>query len=81
MQSAAVIQPTRQPVPVPGLRLSPRERDCLVFVAQGKSDWEIGMILGVSKTTAHTHIENAKRKLDCRTRAQAVVRLYGISFT
>lgn len=80
MQSAAAVQPTRQPVPVPGLGLSPRERDCLVYVAQGKSDWEIGVILGVSKTTAHTHIENAKRKLDCRTRTQAVVRLYGISF-
>lgn len=61
-------------------RLSPRERDCIAFVAQGKSDWEIGVILGVSRTTAHSHVENAKRKLDCRTRAQAVGRFYGLTF-
>lgn len=57
-------------------RLTARERDCLTFVAEGKSDWEIGVILGVSQATAHAHVENAKRKLGCRTRAQAVARAY-----
>lgn len=54
--------------------LSERERDCLGFVAQGKSDWEISVILSISQSTVHTHVENAKRKLDARTRAQAVAR-------
>lgn len=54
--------------------LSARERDCLGFVAEGKSDWEIGVILSISQTTAHTHVENAKRKLGARTRAQACAR-------
>ncbi|MFT3810029.1 MAG: autoinducer binding domain-containing protein [Micropepsaceae bacterium] len=54
--------------------LSDRERDCLGFVAQGKSDWEISVILSISQSTVHTHVENAKRKLSARTRAQAVAR-------
>jgi DNA-binding CsgD family transcriptional regulator len=57
-----------------GVPLTPRERDCLGFVAQGKSDWEISVILSLSQSTVHTHVENAKRKLGARTRAQAVAR-------
>lgn len=58
----------------PPVSLSTRERDCLGFVAQGKSDWEISVILSISQSTVHTHVENAKRKLGARTRAQAVAR-------
>lgn len=56
-------------------QLTDRERDCLALVADGKSDWEISVILSIAKTTAHAHVENAKRKLGARTRAQAVARL------
>lgn len=56
-------------------RLSERERDCLAFVADGKSDWDISVILGLAQTTVHAHVENAKRKLNARTRAQAVAKL------
>ena len=54
--------------------LSERERDALAFVAEGKSDWEIGVILNIAQATAHSHVENAKRKLGAKTRAQAVAR-------
>lgn len=54
--------------------LSPREADCIGFVAEGKSDWEISVILGLSQATAHAHVENAKRKLGAKTRPQAVAR-------
>ncbi|MDX1580466.1 MAG: LuxR family transcriptional regulator [Alphaproteobacteria bacterium] len=54
-------------------RLSPRERECLKWVAAGKSDWEIGSILGISQNTAHFYVEGAKRKLEVSTRIQAVV--------
>lgn len=56
-------------------QLTPRERDCLGFVAVGKSDWEISVILGVSEATARFHVDNARRKLGAVTRAQAVARL------
>lgn len=53
--------------------LSPRERECLEWVAMGKSDWEIGEILSIAERTAGAHIERAKQKLGVATRVQAVV--------
>jgi DNA-binding CsgD family transcriptional regulator len=41
-------------------------------MAQGKTDWEIGQILGISEKTANHHLEAVKRKLSVATRAQAV---------
>ena len=58
----------------PPPRLTQRENDAIAFVADGKSDWEVSVILGIGQSTAHTHIENAKRKLGATTRAQAVAR-------
>ena len=55
-----------------GPSLSPRERDCMGFIAEGKSDWEIGEALGVAETTVITHVQNAKRKLGAKTRSHAV---------
>lgn len=55
-------------------KLSQREKDCLSFVADGKTDWEISVILGVSQHTSHQHVENARKKLGAATRAQAVAR-------
>ncbi len=55
-------------------RLTPRQRDCVVLAAQGKSDWEIGRLLGISESTVHKHIEDAKRRFGVSTRIQLVVR-------
>jgi LuxR family quorum-sensing system transcriptional regulator CciR len=55
-------------------RLTPRQRDCVVLAAQGKSDWEIGQLLGISESTVHKHIEDAKRRFGVCTRIQLVVR-------
>jgi LuxR family quorum-sensing system transcriptional regulator CciR len=41
--------------------LTPRQREALVLVGRGKSDHEIGRLLGVSKATAHEHVEGARR--------------------
>lgn len=58
-------------------KLTRREQDCLLFVADGCPDQEIADRLGISQATAHAHVESAKRKLGARTRAQAVARFYG----
>lgn len=58
--------------PRPAPALAPRERECLTWVAAGKTDWEIGQILNISEQTAHGHVQNALAKLGARTRAQAV---------
>lgn len=56
--------------------LTPRERDCLSYVADGLSDQAIADRLGIGASTAHAHVENAKRKLAAKTRAQAVARAF-----
>lgn len=54
-------------------RPSSREVECLKWVTAGKSDWEIGEILGISDRTVHKHVESAKSKFGVPTRLQAVV--------
>ena len=55
--------------------LTTRERDSLALVAEGKTDWEISKILGVSEATARFHVDNGRRKLDAVNRAQAVAKM------
>jgi LuxR family transcriptional regulator, quorum-sensing system regulator BjaR1 len=56
-----------------GPPLSKRERECLKWIAAGKTDWEIGGILSLSEKTVNIYVERAKRKLGVQTRTQAVV--------
>ena len=58
--------------PPPVRNLTPRERECLKWVAAGKTDWEISQILNISEQTVHGYVQNAMTKLNARTRAQAV---------
>jgi LuxR family transcriptional regulator, activator of conjugal transfer of Ti plasmids len=60
---------------VDGVSLSPREFECLDWTSQGKSAWEIGRILGISRRTAAFHLDNAKAKLGVHSNYQAVARL------
>ena len=48
-------------------RLSPREREVLIEVANGRSNKEIGAALGISSRTVETHRESLVRKLRIRT--------------
>jgi LuxR family transcriptional activator of conjugal transfer of Ti plasmids len=58
-----------------GVPLSPREFECLEWAAQGKSSWEIGRILGISRHTVASYLDSAKEKLGVRTIVQAATRL------
>ncbi len=53
--------------------LSRREAECLAWVTEGKSDWDISEILNISQWTVHEHIERAKSKLGVRSRIQAAM--------
>jgi DNA-binding CsgD family transcriptional regulator len=57
---------------MPKPRLSFREKEILTWIAAGKSYWEIGEILKISRRTVEWHIYEACKKLGARTRAQAV---------
>jgi DNA-binding NarL/FixJ family response regulator len=50
--------------PLDRRRLTPREREILQLLAEGKSNKEIGNILGISVKTAETHRANIMLKLD-----------------
>jgi DNA-binding CsgD family transcriptional regulator len=56
------------------VQLSQREKDCLMWTAQGKSSWDIGMILNISGNTVNFHIKNAMQKLGTTSRTVAVVK-------
>ena len=53
-------------------RLSSREKEVLRMVASGYTSAEIGVRLLISCMTVNTHIRNIYRKLQVRSRAQAV---------
>ena len=66
---AAARRPARQILPA---RLTRREVECLGWAAQGKSEWEISQILGISEHTAEKHLINARVKLGAVNRVHAV---------
>jgi LuxR family quorum sensing-dependent transcriptional regulator len=52
--------------------LTPREREVLAWVAQGKSASEIAEILRIAKRTVDEHVQTAVRKLGAQNRTHAV---------
>lgn len=59
----------------PPVTLSPREKEVMRWVAAGKTDAEIAVILGIAPATAHYHVERVKTRLDTRSRSEAVAML------
>jgi DNA-binding NarL/FixJ family response regulator len=57
-------------------KLTPREREVLALVGQGKSNAEIAELLVLSPLTAKTHVARLFSKLGARDRAQLVVAAY-----
>jgi DNA-binding CsgD family transcriptional regulator len=52
--------------------LTPRELECLRWIARGKDSSEIAVILDISPHTARYYLKSARYKLDSVTSAQAV---------
>lgn len=55
-------------------RLTPRQRECIVLVGQGKTDWEIATILALSRVTVKHYLDDARRLYDIPSRTQLVIR-------
>jgi LuxR family quorum-sensing system transcriptional regulator CciR len=56
------------------VQLTDRQLECIVLVARGKTDWEIGTILGISRETVKRHIADARARYDVTKRTQIVLR-------
>jgi len=52
--------------------LSPREMTVLLWMKEGKTNWEIAHIVGVSERTVRFHVESIFVKLNASSRTQAV---------
>lgn len=62
------------PSALKSLRLTDRESEVLLWVSQGKTDAEIGTILGLSPKTVSKHLERIYQKLGVETRTAAAMR-------
>jgi DNA-binding CsgD family transcriptional regulator len=68
MQGEFILRLLRSP------QLSTREREILQWVAAGKSQQDVGDILGISHRTVEVHLRSAREKLGALTTPQAVGR-------
>jgi LuxR family quorum-sensing system transcriptional regulator CciR len=54
--------------------LTDRQRDCVLWAARGKGDWEISRILGVSEETVARHIKQACERYGVNKRTLLAIR-------
>ena len=67
--AADVTRPPFEPASV--ATLTPREREVLMLVAEGRTDAQIATALFLSAHTVHRHVANARAKLNVPSRAAA----------
>ena len=58
-------------------RLTDRESEVLAHVREGKSNQQIGEVMGISPLTVKNHVQKLLRKLGATNRAQAVAKTSG----
>jgi DNA-binding NarL/FixJ family response regulator len=61
-----------QDSPSGAVRLTPRQREIVQLLAEGKSSKEVAVALDLSVKTAETHRANIMRKLDCHSVSEVV---------
>jgi DNA-binding CsgD family transcriptional regulator/PAS domain-containing protein len=63
-----------RPAALTALGLTPREAEVLAWIAQGKTNAEIGVLLGTSPRTIDKHVERVLTKLRVESRTAAAAR-------
>lgn len=66
----------RTPIPAQMTQLTPREREVLIFLAEGMSNTEVAGQLVISETTVKTHLAHVMTKLGVRGKTHAVIAAY-----
>ncbi|MGL6349932.1 MAG: helix-turn-helix transcriptional regulator, partial [Aeromonas sp.] len=73
--NAALTLTKRGPRLTKGLAsLSDRERECLFWACEGKTSWEIAVILGIRERTVNFHLNHATSKTGSKNRNQAIAK-------
>lgn len=67
-----VLSLTHPPKAISLPQLTPRERDVLLWAMEGKSNWEIAVVLGIGQESVKGHIAKILRKLGASNRTHAV---------
>lgn len=65
----------RTKMPIDDVQFSAREKETINLLLQGKSNKQIALDLGVSVSTIEFHLKNVYRKLQVKSRTEAVLRL------
>lgn len=77
MLGAAALAQARQlsgwPVRSPDNKLTDRQRECVLWAARGKTDWEIGFILGIGRETVIQHLKDARDRYGTFDRASLIL--------
>ncbi len=60
-------------------RLTPRQREALEWVADGKTSQDVALLMGVSPAMVEKHLRLAREALDADTTAQAVARAVALN--
>jgi len=61
-------------IPLKEVSLAEQERECLLWVTNGKTTWDTSEILGISEHTVISHLRNTCEKLSVFSPGQAVAR-------
>jgi DNA-binding CsgD family transcriptional regulator len=61
------------PIPLPETKLTDRQRDCVLWAARGKTDWEISRILNIGRATVIQHLTDARQRYNTSNRASLIL--------
>ena len=65
-----LVQEVDQPKKV---KLTPREKEVLMWIAAGKSSWEVAQIISRTESGVNYHLYNIRKKFDVSSRWVALV--------
>lgn len=65
---------SKDPLPTTAISLTEREKECILWAAEGKTGGEIADILNISERTVTFHLQNAGQKMGVTSRQHAVSR-------
>lgn len=75
-----VLSPTNNETPQSLQSLSPREREILALLAEGKNTAVVATRLGIGVSTVRTHVQKLRSKLGVRTRAAVVAEGFRLGY-